>query len=123
MRGRVLLLALAAAVVAALPVTSASADVAPGWHVSEATFYGPGLYGNGTACGQQLTPDTRGVAHKSLPCGTMVEFEWQGNHVIVPVIDRGPYSDAEWDLTAATCRDLSVPGNDRCMTGDIAWHT
>ncbi len=31
-----------------------------------ASYYGPGLYGNGTACGQTLTPSTEGVAHKTM---------------------------------------------------------
>src|SRR5262245_38422346 len=38
-----------------------------------ATWYGPGLYGNGTACGQTLWPGTIGVAHRTLPCGTTVK--------------------------------------------------
>ena len=37
-----------------------------------ASWYGPGLYGNRTACGQTLGPGTLGVAHKSLPCGSKV---------------------------------------------------
>jgi rare lipoprotein A len=37
-----------------------------------ASWYGPGLYGNGTSCGGMLTPSRIGVAHKSLPCGTRV---------------------------------------------------
>ena len=35
-----------------------------------ASWYGPGLYGNRTACGQTIRPSTLGVAHKRLPCGT-----------------------------------------------------
>ena len=120
MRGRVLLLALAAVALTVLPAGSASS--ATEWQVSRATFYGPGLYGNGTACGQTLQPDTMGVAHRSLPCGTQVEFEWHGRTVTVPVIDRGPFGNsAEWDLTEATCRTLSTPDDNRCMTWDIAW--
>src|SRR5215471_7928543 len=38
-----------------------------------ATWYGPGLYGNKTACGETLLPNTIGVAHRSLPCGTTVK--------------------------------------------------
>jgi rare lipoprotein A len=75
-------------------------------HVYRSTFaswYGPGLYGNSTACGGALTPWRLGVAHKSLPCGTKVTFRYRGRSVTVPVIDRGPYvSGREWDLTAAT---------------------
>ena len=73
------------------------------YRAAQASYYGPGLYGNGTACGRTLTPSTLGVANKSLPCGTMVTFRYRGKSVRVPVIDRGPYSgNREWDLTAAT---------------------
>lgn len=75
-----------------------------------ATWYGPGLYGNGTACGQTLTPETEGVAHRTLPCGTMVSIYFRGRSVTVPVIDRGPYSGAEWDLTSATAQRLGFSG-------------
>ena len=43
-----------------------------------ASFYGPGLYGNGVACGGTLMPGTLGVAHKTLPCGTMVKLRYHG---------------------------------------------
>jgi hypothetical protein len=69
---------------------------------AEASYYGPGLYGNGTACGQTLTPATVGVAHKTLPCGTKVTLRHRGRTVTVRVIDRGPYAgNREYDLTAA----------------------
>lgn len=124
MRVRVLLSSLAAAALALLPAGGGfAATYQPGvWNVSGATYYGPGLYGNRTACGQTLRPDLQGVAHRSLPCGTLVELEWHGRHTVVPVVDRGPFGgDAEWDLTEATCRALSVPGDDRCITHEIAW--
>lgn len=73
------------------------------YRAAHASYYGPGLYGNGTACGRTLTPSTLGVANKSLPCGTKVTFRYRGRSVRVPVIDRGPYAgNREWDLTAAT---------------------
>jgi rare lipoprotein A len=69
------------------------------------------LYGNRTACGQTLTAGTLGVAHKTLPCGTIVTFRYGNRKVTVPVIDRGPYSGArEWDLTGATARALGFGG-------------
>ncbi|HKP91827.1 MAG TPA: septal ring lytic transglycosylase RlpA family protein [Thermoleophilaceae bacterium] len=80
------------------------------YRAATASWYGPGLYGNRTACGQTLEPDTLGVAHKSLPCGTKVRFHYQGNTVTAPVIDRGPYvSGREWDLTAETKSRLNFP--------------
>lgn len=70
---------------------------------AHASWYGPGLYGNRTACGQTLGYGTLGVAHKHLPCGTRVTFRHRGRTVTVPVIDRGPFAAGrEWDLTAAT---------------------
>ncbi|HEX8645317.1 MAG TPA: septal ring lytic transglycosylase RlpA family protein [Thermoleophilaceae bacterium] len=70
---------------------------------SAASWYGPGFYGNRTACGRTLARGTLGVAHKSLPCGTKVALRYRGRTVIAPVIDRGPYAAGrEYDLTAAT---------------------
>jgi rare lipoprotein A len=72
-----------------------------------ATWYGPGLYGNQTACGQLLGPNTVGVAHRNLPCGTTVKFVYQGHSIVTKVIDRGPYSrGTAWDLTHAAARAL-----------------
>jgi rare lipoprotein A len=72
-----------------------------------ASYYGPGLYGNRTACGQTLTPGTVGVANRWLPCGTRVTFRYHGRTVTVPVIDRGPFHASRiWDLTYATKRKL-----------------
>jgi peptidoglycan lytic transglycosylase len=65
-----------------------------------ATWYGPGLYGNGTACGQTLRPGTVGVAHRTLPCGTTVKFSYHGHSLVTRVIDRGPYTPGnDFDLT------------------------
>lgn len=72
-----------------------------------ATWYGPGLYGNHTACGQMLRPHTVGVAHRNLPCGTAVKFVYRGRSIVTRVIDRGPYSQGNsWDLTHAAARAL-----------------
>jgi rare lipoprotein A len=76
----------------------------------EASYYGPGFYGNTTACGQTLRPDTMGVAHKRLPCGTRVRFHYRDRTRKVPVIDRGPYIEGRrWDLTEATREALRFP--------------
>jgi hypothetical protein len=73
----------------------------------QASYYGPGLYGNRTACGQTLTPGTLGVANRWLPCGTRVTFRYRGRSVTAPVIDRGPFHASRiWDLTYATKRRL-----------------
>jgi rare lipoprotein A (peptidoglycan hydrolase) len=67
-----------------------------------ATWYGPGFFGHGTACGGTLTPHTWGIAHRTLPCGSLVTLSYHGRKVTVPVIDRGPYSGASIDLTSRT---------------------
>lgn len=80
---------------------------------SHASWYGPGFYGNTTACGQTLHRDTLGVAHKQLPCGTKVRFYYQGQTLKVPVIDRGPFiAGREWDLTEAAKDKLNFEGTD-----------
>jgi peptidoglycan lytic transglycosylase len=80
---------------------------------AEASYYGPGLYGNGVACGGTLEPGTLGVASKTLPCGARVTFRYHGRSVTVPVIDRGPYvAGRDFDLTEATRQRLGFPGVD-----------
>jgi hypothetical protein len=76
---------------------------------SIATLYGPGFYGQRTACGVILRRRTIGVANRTLPCGTEVQIYYDGNVMTVPVIDRGPYAHhANWDLTMATGRALGM---------------
>ena len=74
-----------------------------------ASWYGPGFFGRRTACGTRLTRRTLGVAHKTLPCGTMVDLYHGGRTISVPVIDRGPFkAGRDWDLTQAAARKLGV---------------
>jgi murein DD-endopeptidase MepM/ murein hydrolase activator NlpD len=73
----------------------------------KATWYGPGFWGRRTACGQTLTRDTHGVAHRTLPCGTRVLLSKNGRSVKTRVIDRGPFvRGITWDLTKATAEKL-----------------
>lgn len=72
-----------------------------------ASWYGPGFYGNRTACGGTLGYGTMGVAHKTLPCGTKLTLRKGSRTVRVRVIDRGPFHPGrEYDLTGATKRAL-----------------
>lgn len=95
---------------------AAAADVSRrirvvGLRPTHASYYGPGLYGNGMACGGTLYPDTRGVAHKTLPCGTRVTLRYGHRTVVAKVVDRGPYvAGREFDLTEATRDDLGFGG-------------
>jgi hypothetical protein len=108
------------------PVRPAQKAATPGsvsrnvWrHDPEISWFGPGLYGNGTACGQKMTKTLVGVAHRTLPCGTLVTFRntATGATITVPVVDRGPYvSGRTWDLTHGACVKI-----DHCYTGSIDW--
>lgn len=72
-----------------------------------ASWYGPGLFGNRTACGQTLTAGLRGVAHKTLPCGTALTIRYRGRSTQAKVVDRGPFHGGrEFDLTSATARAI-----------------
>ena len=89
-----------------IPTTGGTERASDGMTVykaSAASWYGPGFYGNRTACGNTLSRGTLGVANKSLPCGTKVRLYYHGNAVTAPVIDRGPYAgNREYDLTEET---------------------
>ncbi len=87
------------------------------WHLdNNISWYGPGFYGNGGACGMMpggLSPETVGVAHRTLPCGTVVTFRYNGRTVTTRVIDRGPYvAGRTWDMTKGLCTLLG-----HCFTG------
>jgi hypothetical protein len=76
-----------------------------------ASWYGPGFFGNRTACGQKFTPRILGVAHKTLECGTRVVLRYRGRFVRTAVIDRGPYvGNRQWDLSQATAKALRFEG-------------
>lgn len=105
------------------------------WRLSRVSFYGPGFYcvlnrvktclpqaghsawPNETACGVMYTRTVVGVAHRTLPCGSLVAFTYHGRTVVAPVIDRGPYvAGRDWDLSGGLCRALG-----HCFTGPIRW--
>jgi rare lipoprotein A len=79
---------------------------------SWASWYGPGLYGNGLACPHTgvLTPSTWGVANKWLPCGTRIHICYY-RCVVTTVIDRGPYvAGRDFDLTYPVKQAIGMPG-------------
>jgi len=86
-----------------------------------ATWYGPGFFGNQTACGQTLTRRTVGVAHKTLPCGARVVVRYKGAFLRTRVIDRGPYANnATWDLTQAAAERLDFEYTDEIRVAKLA---
>lgn len=80
-----------------------------------ATWFGPGLFGNQTACGQVLTRRLVGLANRTLPCGTLVRVSFRGRALTLPVVDRGPYGPlhASFDLTQAAARVLHMTETSR----------
>jgi rare lipoprotein A (peptidoglycan hydrolase) len=105
---------------AAPPASKAKSVSRNPWRYDDnVSWYGPGLYGNGTACGQKLTAGLVGVAHRTLPCGTLIEFRnpRNGRTVTAAVIDRGPFvSGRVWDLSHGLCDKLN-----HCYTGAMEW--
>ena len=101
---------------AALP--AAKAIIKYIWHLdNNISWYGPGFYGHGGACGMfgadGMQADDVGVAHRTLPCGTVVTFKYLGWTVTTRVVDRGPYvSGRTWDMTKGLCTLLH-----HCFTG------
>jgi rare lipoprotein A (peptidoglycan hydrolase) len=74
---------------------------------------GDGFEGNRTACGQVFHTNTVQVAHKSLPCGTVVRVEdtETGRTVEAEVTDRGPYVRGRIvDLSWAAFEQLDPSG-------------
>jgi rare lipoprotein A (peptidoglycan hydrolase) len=109
---------------APVPGTSAAATVAPKAHATSiATWFGPGFFGQKTACGQTLTRTVIGVANRTLPCGTLVRVAYRGHSLTVPVLDRGPYSHigADWDLTAGAAEALGITETVRIKTQVIGY--
>ncbi len=94
---------------AAVLLLSSSAQ-AGSWHRTTMTWYGPGYYGHGMACGGTLTRKTIGVAHRTLPCGTRIEVRYGGHDRIVRVVDRGPYGVAGIDLDATARLAIHLAG-------------
>ena len=61
----------------------------------EASWYGPGFYGNRTANGEIYRPGTMTAAHRTLPFGTKVRVTnlWNGRKAVIRINDRGPFVD------------------------------
>lgn len=82
-----------------------SAHRHPGYRRGLASWY----YDSGaTACGFHAK---FGVANRTLPCGTKVNFIHDGHRLTATVDDRGPYvAGRTWDLGQRTARALHLTG-------------
>lgn len=60
----------------------------------QASWYGPGFFGNRTANGEVLRRGTLTAAHRTLPFGTKVRVTnlWNGRSTVVRINDRGPFT-------------------------------
>jgi rare lipoprotein A (peptidoglycan hydrolase) len=97
--------------------TPAATPAKPGAKAQIATWFGPGFYGQKTACGQTMSPVIVGVASRTLPCGALVLVNYKGHRLTVPVIDRGPYANgATWDLTWGAASALTITETVRIKT-------
>lgn len=72
---------------------STLASAAKASQFGQASWYGPGFYGNRTANGEIFRPGTMTAAHRYLPFGTRVRVTNvnNGRSVVVRINDRGPY--------------------------------
>jgi len=79
--------------------------------MGQASWYGPGFYGNRTASGEVLRRGTLTAAHRTLPFGTMVRVTnlQNGNSAVVRINDRGPFHDSRLiDLAHGAATELGV---------------
>ena len=79
--------------------------------VGEASWYGPGFYGNHTANGEIYRPGTMTAAHRTLPFGTKVRVTnlQNGRSAVIRINDRGPFVDHRViDLGHGAASDLGV---------------
>jgi rare lipoprotein A (peptidoglycan hydrolase) len=80
------------------------------WQTGVASHYGRWFTGRG-ASGAEIGPYTMMVAHKTLPFGTLVEFEYNGKRAVASVQDRGPFTAGRmWDLGPGVVRALGFNG-------------
>lgn len=77
----------------------------------EASWYGPGFYGNRTANGEVFRPGTLTAAHRTLPFGTKVRVTNlnNGRVAVVRINDRGPFHGGRIiDLAHGAAQQLGV---------------
>ncbi len=92
------------------PAPSRSGDDGA-WQSAKASWYGPGFYGRTTASGAVLTQGMMNVAHKTLPFGTRIQFEYNGRTATAVVNDRGPHvAGRVFDLGPGTASALGFGG-------------
>jgi rare lipoprotein A (peptidoglycan hydrolase) len=80
------------------------------WKTAVASHYSRTFTGRG-ASGEEIGPYSMIVAHKTLPFGTLIEFEYKGKRAVARVADRGPYTPGRtFDLGPGVVRVLDFNG-------------
>ncbi|MBN1192213.1 MAG: hypothetical protein JXA36_00760 [Coriobacteriia bacterium] len=80
------------------------------WRTAVASHYSINFTGRG-ANGEPIGPYSMIVAHKTLPFGTLIEFEYEGKRAVARVTDRGPFTPGrEFDLGPGVARTLGFNG-------------
>lgn len=94
-----------------LPIASPEAPDVIKVSSGQASWYGPGFYGNRTASGEVLRRGSFTAAHRTLPFGTRVRVTnlWNGRSAIVRINDRGPFHGSRViDLAQGAASELGV---------------
>jgi len=98
---------------AALPAPSPPDQEQAGtgeWQTAVASHYSRNFSGRG-ASGERIGPYSMMVAHKTIPFGTLVEFEYKGKRAVASVEDRGPFTPGrDFDLGPGVVRVLDFSG-------------
>lgn len=80
------------------------------WQVGVASHYSRNFTGRG-ASGESIGPYSMIVAHKTLPFGTLIEFEYNDKRAVARVADRGPFTPGrDFDLGPGVVRVLDFSG-------------
>ena len=85
-----------------------------GWYTALAGVRKRPLARGRSACGTLLDPNTLGVDHPVLPCGTKVFVVYNDKTALTTVVDRGPLRPGyEFELTPALAELLGLTGVQR----------
>src|SRR5919199_45834 len=75
-----------------------------------ASWYGPGFEGRTTSSGEKFNPQDYTAASRTLPFGTKLVVTYKDRSVVVRVNDRGPFSEADLDLSQAAAQYIGLTG-------------
>jgi len=104
----------AAAVVLCLALTTTAATARQHHHQNKTNIASIYSHDRHVACGGHFDPRAFTAAHRSLPCGTLVEVRRGSRRVAVTINDRGPYVRGRViDLTPAAAKRIGFTEHGR----------